>query len=45
MYIFRRDPVFSAMKYIKTDLRTKLKIEKDFRDTVSITESRMPYKF
>ena len=33
------------MKYIKTELRTKLKIENDFRDTLFITESRMPYKF
>ena len=37
--------VFSAMIYIKTGLRTKLKIKNDFRDVLSITECRMPYKY
>ena len=35
------DPGFSAMKYIKTDVRTKLEIENDFRDALSITKPRM----
>ena len=33
------------MKYIKTDMRTKLEIENDFRDAFSIKESRMYKKF
>ena len=33
------------MSVIKTDMSTNLEIENNFRDALSITESRMPYKF
>ena len=33
------------MKFIKTDMTTKLEVENVFRDALSITEPKMSYSF
>ena len=45
MHILQCEPGFSAMKFIKTDLTTKLEVENVFRDALSITEPKMSYSF
>ena len=43
--ILQCEPGFSAMKFIKTDMTTKLEVENVFRDALSITEPKMSYSF
>ena len=45
MHILQCEPGFSAMKFIKTDMTTKLEVENVFRDALSITVPKMSYSF